>query len=320
MKKYLSRLKFGISNSSFPVYAQYINSIDDKLIACNDEVYISVDKPVGFTGSVNFFVLENFLKTSDSINMKQKNNTLLLSDDRLRTSLPILQYDINIIPKPDIRMVPITKEIYDILILASKFVGGLYSSLCIEGANIYSTDGIRLFYTTNSSLTLKEIIGLDRKVLSFLKVGDSLGIFNNKVVVEFEGGYAIFTMDNMSRYPTENIDSLISDSTKNLRKLCSVQQIQSSCQRLSPIFFGEQIAGITITNRKKKALIVAESLINGKAEIEIETDLDEDYEISMDSLLFKGIPDRFDIFTGNKKDMLVLKDTVSTIFLMGLRK
>ena len=319
MKKYLDRLKFGVSNSSFPLYAQYVKFIDNKIITCNDEAYVSVDMPTEFDGSVNFFVLEEFLrKTSDDAKMKQKKNTLVISDGHLRTSLPVLQFKTPILPNTHPEKVYITEGIYDVLMLASKFTGdGLYSSICVEGNSVYSTNIHRLFHTTLPHLVLKELLGLDKKVLSFIKVGDYIGIDKNKIIVDFKDGYAIFTMNNISRYPTEKMDVFISDSTKNVRKLCSVQQIQLPCQQLSPIFFGEQESEVSIINKGKKALIVAESLINGRAEIEIETELDEEYSINIDSSFFKGIPSDFDVFIGDRKNILSLKDSKSMVFLVG---
>ena len=307
--KLLPRLGAGVSKDVFPLYGPFLHSDGQKVVTCNDEVYIETNIQLPFIGSVNFFVLDKLLKsTSEKLNIqKQESSQLSFVDGSLSSNLSMLEMEYPSFKKPDIKMVEVTGKLYNSLLLSTKFLGsGIYSNICVDAGVIISTDTSKIFFSVED-LVLSERMSLNSKIVSFLKVGDKIGTHNNNVVVEFEGGFGIFTSEDISRYPVTKIMSFIDKSKSSLKKICSINVVKEECAKLSHIFFGELIQEIEFSNEDYSLVMSAESVVNGKSQTKVKSDLQDKFSIKLDYSYLSHIPSSYLMYRGDVDDKLLFK-------------
>jgi len=301
LKEIIPLLKLGTSNSDYPLYAQYLHSDGESVETCNDDVFIHLKYPLPFSGDVNLFVLDGVLKASpNDIETIIGKGKIVLKTASIASTLNIFNMPFPKLEKPDVNFVDVTEDLLSALRLAMFYTSSseaLYSTVFLCAKYICATDKYRLYFK-EIDINLDSPLSIDKTMLSVLTDNCRIGSAEGKVVVEYPdlGGYAIFSAYSADSYPAGVIQTTVILDTTKLQKLCNILVLQDAVNKLTPIFFGEKIPIIAISNKDKQISVVAESMINGKATFESESKLEDEFELSINSTFFKNIPIDFDVF------------------------
>ena len=319
LNKYLSVLSSTASKSDYPFYAQYLLSKDGYVITCDGLGFTRVNCKLPFEGCINFFVLKSILsKVSDSAIFGQKDNTLEITDDSYKTSLNIITIDIPEVDKPKIDVIEVTPQLLDILKLSSRFTGSdILSNIFVCNNFICATDETKLFY--HPMETSISTVGLPKQIFSILTSTDcKLGAFNNNILIEFDGGYSVFTSSIMDYYPSQDILTFVNTINESKIELCEMSQLKNAIDKLSPIFFGESTQVVDILNKSNKLIVSAQSSVHGKSEIITTSSLKDKFSMRLNSSQLNAIPLEYKVYISEKKgDMLLFSNEESIIIVRG---
>jgi len=319
----LQYLKLGTNTSDYPVYAQLLFSKDGDLITCNNSEYVCLHD-VDFDlngGAINLYVLENVLKLFDGGigEYEIKDNKVVINKGNFKTELNISRMELPKLNFKKITVDPfqITEELLTALKKASFFTGaGILEYIYLCEDFICATNGSRLMVIDNPTYQ-GEPIGISRKILSMLKVGDSVGTKDHNVIVYFKGGYVVFTVDKVDTYPAEKIKKFIDTAFKSVEELSDLDSLKGAFGLVEPVLFKETRKLVTMTNGKESMMSIQASSINGEAKSSIDSSSDKKFELVFDIDSVRGITDNYYLLIGKEVDKLLLcKDNIR-IGLMG---
>jgi len=314
MKELLKILKAGVTKNDYPVYGQYIHSTGKQLQTYNKSILACVNYELPFKGSTNFFVIENLLTHLETYDIKQINDSIIISSDNFKSELIIDDVGFPRVKNHNYKKgLFVTEELLYILNIAIKFVGNsYYKYVVITNKGVLATDTHRLF-CYNKVMDTKSAIFLDKNIINMLKTGYEIN-FDDNIFVKFDEGYLIFEIDDVSEYDINKIYDHILTYSNNVVRLCNVQTIHDAIQKVSHVLFNENSRCINIFNKKKILTISAESSVNGVASVEYESELENKYESNFDIDKFSNISLDYDVYI-NKEDSnyMYLKDEHSEI-------
>ena len=312
-------LKAGASKENYPIYAQYLHIEDGFVSTCNDDAYVRVDFDMPFKGNVNLFVLETILKTlPDEYKVKEAGDIIKITakgrDYKLNTTdLPFPE-----IPKPSVECLEIDEGLLSLMKSALSFTGNMeYENVFIDKEGLISTSGQRLIiYEQDTGLEVPLL--LSKEIISSLKVGYKIGASGN-TVVEFLGGYAVFTTPHYSSYPAENIREYAVKALADTQPLINVGEFKELLAKVDPIFFGEGKRIINIVNSKGTIAVLGKSPYNGKAKADTTSMLQDNFDITIDADHFSAVPNDYDLHVHlGSDDRIAAKNGVAEILLRGV--
>jgi hypothetical protein len=320
--KYLPMLKAGTSKENYPLYAQYLHIEDGFVATCNDDAYVKVDFDMPFKGNVNLFVLETILKTlPDEYGVKEGVDIVKINAKGRDYNLNNIQNNdlpFPEIPKPDIECLEIDEGLLSLMKSALSFVGNMeYASVYIDDKGLVSTNGQRLLiYEQDTKLDTP--ILLSKEIISSLKEGYKIGASGN-TVVEFPGGYAVFTTPHYSSYPAENIRDYAAKALADTEPLLNVGEFKELLAKVNPTFFGEGKRIIDISNSNGIIEVSGKSPYNGTAKASMSSMLQEDFDMTIDADHFTAVPDDYDLHVHlGSTDRIAAKNHVAEILLRGV--
>jgi hypothetical protein len=319
--RYLPILKVGCSRDDYPLYAQLVH-LGKTIRTCNDETFISVDNlGLDVKGNTNLFVLDSVINSlPENYEVTQNEQFIEISANKFKTKLALLDIDFPNFDNPSVHMVEIDESLLNKISTAYRFTGeDLLSYIYVDQFGICGTSGHRT-YTFSADLDLEEGLFLNKKILSVLEEGNSIGKDENgNTILDFGDGFGLFTVDLTDDYPINKIRSFVATQSKGLHELCNVIALQVAVERISHIFFGEKTHLITLVNKNNELRVVAESAMNGKAEAVVESELEDKFILTMNVEFLKHVPDRFDVFVKRELGGLFLMAGDERIILMGVQ-
>jgi len=165
---------------------------------------------------------------------------------------------------------------------------------------------------------LETPILLSKEMISTLKEGYKIGQGGN-TVVEFPGGYALFTTPHFSSYPANNIREWATKALADTQPLISVGEFKELLAKVNPIFFGEGKRIINIVNSKGTVAVLGKSPYNGKAKASAASMSQDDFDITIDADHFAAVPDEYDLHVHlGSSDRIAAKNHVAEILLRGV--
>ena len=317
----LQYLKLGTNTSNYPVYAQLLFSKDGDLITCNNSEYVCLHG-VDFDlngGAINLYVLENLLKLFDGDvgEYEIKDDKVIINRGSFKTELNISRMELPHLDFGDVDTFKITEELLTALKKALPFTGsGILEYVYLCQDFICATNGSRLMVIDTPEYG-GEPVGISRKILSILKVGDSIGTKDHNVIVYFEGGHIVFTVDKVDTYPAEKIKKFIDKSFDNTEELFDLDSLRVAFSQVEPVLFKETKKLVTMTNGTESMMSIRASSINGDAKASIDSVSSKKFELVFDIDYIKGITDKYDVLVGKEVDKLLLCSIDTRIGLMG---
>jgi len=319
----IKMLKIGASKNDYPVYCQYVMSKGNYAFTYNNEVFVRVDFPFPWRGSVNIYVLDETLRSlkDNAYNIEQVDDFLRITSGKFKSDIAIS----SIVPddekiKPEIEYAILDKETIESIMAATKFVGGkIYQYIYVDTNNVISTDTSSLFHAI-TSLQVKTPFGISKSIVPLLSEGVKIGVDkNNNVAVNFGTGYALFTTDSMASYPKKNVMNFLESTTKNTTKVCNFAYIGEALRYISPIFFGENEKILTLRNDGRVLKVSAETKVAGRADYEIVSEMGDAFEMRLDANKLKNITYDYDMYIGDQSKVpsIMLDNTKATIIIVG---
>jgi len=320
--KALVKLKTVTKNQDHPLYSKYIMSDGEVVYACDGEDYIQIKESFPFIGAVNIFVLENVLNCIDSLSEAvQTRDSLKIEKPNYKTSLAIKK-DVKM-PKFDypknLKTVKVTKQLIDILKIASSFLGlGVYSNVYVDSEKIVATDATRLFYYKLDT-GFDDVMAFNKKIINSLTEDVSVGAYKNNIVVKFEKGFAIFTADIIKdEYPINKIENLISTTGEGFNRICPIPDVHKAISQVSPVLHGEMMGAIKLINNNEELSVIADTS-NGVSIVKLKSFSKTKSEIFINAGYLSQTPDWYDLFLEKGKlTRAVLKTKDSIIIIMGI--
>ena len=322
-------LKVGASNDTHPLYAQYLHSSGNVLRTCNNEVYVCIEQDVPFVGCVNIYTLSDTLSkikgNIDSINHNEANDILEIDADSFHSELAIHDIDFPTFKDPNIDSIFLDEDMIRIIKASSKFVGNdILSYIYIDNKGLIATNRSRIFTYdlgfSREDLVMNKPIAINNKILSILKEGFSIGTDTlGNTVVEFDGGFASFTVDSLEFYPSDKIRAFVNQQSDGFERLCNVALVQDCVEKVAPVLHGENQTFVALTNTRNLLTVKAESPVNGESTIDVNSDYEGVYSIIIDLKYFKDIPIDFNVYVSEKSQhSLMLKNANGgTLVLLG---
>jgi len=330
---YMKILKSGSENAPYPIYAPYLYSDGTTLRSCNNTTYISLKpaKPIPFKGYVNIFILEevlNLVGEDMTVEVVPPNDD---GPEILRIKSGTYKADLNLLQNlgmPELaepnfdKSIKLDEETVAIWKYALKYVGReSLSPLYIDKTGLCASDGYRIF-VNEMPYDLEGKLSLNSKIMNFLKdqyliMSDEKGNVN----VQFLNGFAVFTTESLDFFPSERIRDFLSVSKTNTNLLCNISLLRDSVDKISPIFHGESEHFCVFSNANKKLTITGSSKINGVATVEVDSQFDGEFKLTLNAKTLKIIPFDYDCLVSlERQDRLLFKNELgSTVILMGSR-
>ena len=317
--KHLPMLKAGASKENYPLYAQYLHIDDGFVSTCDDAAYVRVDFDMPFKGNVNLFVLETILKTlPDEYKLEEKGDVIKVNTKKANYKLNNADLPFPEIPRPPVHLLELDEGLISLMKSALSFVGNMeYESVYLDSKGLVATNGQRLLiYEQDTKLDTP--ILLSKEIISILKEGYKIGASGN-TVVEFPGGYAVFTTPHYSSYPADNIREYATKALKDTQPLINVGEFKELLAKVNPIFFGEGKRIINIVNSKGNIAILGKSPYNGTARANTTSMLQDNFDITIDADHFSAVPDDYDLHVHlGSDDRIAAKNHVAEILLRGV--
>lgn len=312
MRQFFPILKLGTSNKDFPQYASFLHSDGEHLYTCNMSEAVCINYKAPFKGDVNFFVLSGILNKLGDIHTEQKDSSVFISDETTKHEIVIedVNFPSDSIIKPDFEYIPLQQEIVDVLKIAIKYATGMdvYDKIFIDDNNIISF-GHNIIFLREIKTNFKSKTGIDKRILSVLTEGCSIGSVNNNFVVVFEGGFIIFETDSITKFNDSLIKKFFKNRRKNIKQLCSAAELKNAVDKISPIFYGEKIQNINIMNKSNKLTVKGGSVINGTSEASFNSLYKNPFTIDINTLTLNNVNNDFNIYINEEyADCLYLKD------------
>lgn len=320
LKKALVYLKRGATKDTFVPFGVFLCSDGKKVWTFNYDTFVTVNIQLPFSGLVNIFILDNILKTvSNDAVVKIEDEKLLISEGTIKSSLTIVEFSsqIDFFEKPVVPLLSVTNSLIEDFKTALNFVDNK-SFLFMDNYCIMSVkaDGSGAFCKLIESGI--KTVGVTSEIVSIFSEGNKIGGVDENVVVEFEKGYAIFSVPLTSDFPYVKLKSIFNSTIHNNKSfLCNLAVIKDAITKLSAIFSNDKDSDMKIENVKKELKITASSSFNDKVEIDYSTQLEQEYKVSIDYSLFKGVPLDYNVLVGNKANRsMLLTNGDSNIILM----
>jgi len=320
--KYLPMLKAGASKENYPLYAQYLHIEDGFVSTCDDSAYVRVGFDMPFKGNVNLFVLETILKTLpdeytvkegvDIVKINAKGRDYNLNNVH-NNDLPFPE-----IPKPKTKLLEIDEGLLSLMKSALSFVGSMeYASVYVDNKGLIATNGQRLIiYEQDTKLDTPVL--LSKEIISSLKKGYEIGASGN-TIVEFPGGYAVFTTPHYSSYPVDNIREYAAFALADTELLLNVGEFKELLAKVDPIFFGEGKRIIDISNSNGIIEVSGKSPYNGTAKASTSSLLQDDFAMTIDADHFSAVPNEYDLHVHlGANDRIAAKNHSAEILLRGV--
>ena len=191
----------------------------------------------------------------------------------------------------------------------------ILSNIFINNSFICATDEAKLFYYPIE--TSISTVGLSKQIFPILtSTNCRLGAFNNNILIEFDGGYSVFTSSIMDYYPSQDILTFVSTINESKIELCEMSQLKDAMDKLSPIFFGESIQVMDILNKGNKLIISAQSSVHGKSEIITTSSLVTKFNTQLNINQLRAIPLEYKVYISNVKNDLLLFSDEATIIIV----
>lgn len=321
MKDILKVLRLGVTKGDYPVYGQYLHSTGKQLQTYNKSILVCIDHKAQFTGSTNFFVIENLLSNLDTYDIKQEASHIIITSDTLKSDLMIDDVGFPKIKNHSYKKgLFITEELLYILSTAIKFTGdNYYKYVVITNKGIIATDTQRAF-CYDKEIDVESDIFVDKIVISMLKVGHEIN-FDNNIFVKFDDGYIIFETDDVSGYDVDHIYNQVLNYSDSIVKLCNIQVLRDAIHKTSHVLYNENQKIINIFNKKKVLTVTAECYTNGVSSMEYKSELDNMYEGNFDMDKFDNLSLDYDVYVNldNNKYLYLIGDD-SEILIIGVTK
>jgi hypothetical protein len=320
MKEILSFLKLGSSNKDYPVFAQFMHSDGETLSTCDQQLYIKWNYPIDFKGDINIFMLERILSNLSEYELGVKNNKIIIKGDGTKYDLPISNYNFPTLDIEPEKEIVISEELYETMKFALAFTGSdIYNNIYISGYCLVAADTKRVFFHSFDSGNIPTML-INKRIFSLLKEGVKIGVKEDKIKIQYSDGYAIGLSTKPENYPIDKINSFIKNNTQNLKLLENVALIKNAVSKVTPIFSGEKASIIHIHNDNKKCKVIAESGLNGIAESEFSSLLEDRFDIDFNTEFFKNIPFDYDVFINDNNKIICRNDEGSIIIMKGEEK
>lgn len=323
LKSVLKLLKVGASKEKIPFYQSYLSSDKGRLKTCNNEVYISLDKFLDFKGDTNIYVLDSIInKIDDEFELTQVNDTTLkIISGNFESELVIEEAGFPEKEKPNVPLSIVTEDFLQLAKLAFKFTGvHIGQHVYVGNEFLCAYTGEQVFFAYHD-LNIETPVLISRNVFQTLAPGTSIGITEYNTVVDYGFGYGIFTSDLITQYPIDKLTEFMDASTSNLIDIVVAEDLKKAVDKVSTVFHGERKSVASFINAENNLRIEAESVINGRSQIDIDSMSDTEFNISFDLSFLKNVPDDFMICVN--PDMLnrliaVKNETDTTIVMMGV--
>ena len=333
---YLNLLGYGVSKNDVPFYANYIHSQSGKLLACNDDVYISLNIQFPFIGSVNFFALEGFVRQFqegifDLNTVGEKLVVKCTENSRIELNITDMKLP-EIVLEKDSEDIIVTRELESLLKLASKFTKSktsveLYNYVYFGNDSVCGTDTQRILYSEFKSGNLETL--LDRKVCYLIKEGYSIQRSGTNLVINFpnELGFAVFTSPinyMINNFGIKKIQLFVNNHRAE-NKLCNVAFLVDAVKKVSPILFRESDYNVLLKNGDKKLEVKMQSPLCGTATTIIDSFLDRKLNLIIDSTQLQYIPQEYNIYIPDEDSLTLnylylLDDVTGTSIIFPFRK
>lgn len=323
LKSVLKLLKVGASKEKIPFYQSYLSSNKGRLKTCNNEVYISLDKFLDFKGDTNIYVLDSIInKIDDEFELTQVNDTTLkIISGNFESELVIEEAGFPEKEKPNVPLSIVTEDFLQLAKLAFKFTGvHVGQHVYVGNEFLCSYTGEQVFFAYHD-LNIETPVLISKNVFQTLAPGTSIGITEYNTVVDYGFGYGIFTSDLITQYPIDKLTEFMDTSTSNLIDIVAAEDLKKAVDKVSTVFHGERKQVASFINAENNLRVEAESVINGRSQIDIDSMSDTEFNISFDLSFLKNVPDDFMICIN--PDMLnrliaVKNETDTTIVMMGI--
>lgn len=316
-------LKIGTSKNDFPVYSQYVMSRGSYAFTYNLDVFVKVNYPFPWKGSVNLYVLEDTLKSlkDAQYNIEQVEDSLVITAGSFKSNIAITSVspdDDKV--EPDIEYYTLDKDVIEFIAQAARFVGGkIHQYIYLGDEDIIATDTESIYHAL-TNLSIKSPFGISRSILPLLSEGVKIGVDkNSNVAVNFGSGYALFSTDRMDTYPRNKLLDFLTKVSKKQQKICNFSYIGEAIKYLSPIFFGERERIVTLRNDGRSLVVSAETKVAGKSEYEIVSEMGDPFVMKLNINKFKNITYDYDVFYTDQSIIsnILLDNGKSQIVIVG---
>ena len=318
MKEIIPILKIGSSKGDFPPYCRYIKLYNNKIQACNGSEFVEIHKEHPFTGCINLYVLDDVLKNCSNPQLTQEDDVLRIEEGSYKTKIIIDDIEFPSLPNVKADMLEITEDLLTVLKTAIKFTGeGIKSYIYLCNDYITSTDGSRCFFH-KQEFNVSDSLGINKKILAVLSKDCSIGVQDSNTVVTFGDSRVVFSTALLTNYPNKKVVDGVKMSKKKVQKLCNVATLQDAVQKVIPMLVGELSSFVELKNKDNKLTVQVESVVNGISSMVIGSEIDDEFNLDMQSAYLTNIDYDYDVFVNVKNvDRLYLTNSFSEIVLMG---
>ena len=318
MKELLPFLKQASSNKEYPIYASYLHSDGKSLSTYDNYLYMKFDYEAPFKGDVNIFMLDSILHNLKEYTIKQQSeNKLFIEGSGAKYNIVISNYNFPDIQKEITEYKYITDELLNLLKYASFFLGNdIYSYIYIDKDKLVATNINKLFYHKFENFEINPLL-ISKRLLSVISNEASIGIIDNTIGVKYQNGIVLQAIPKVESYPIDRISTYLEKETKNLKLIVNIALIRDAISKLNPIFSGEKATIINIANKHNKCRLIAESALNGRAVVEINSDLEDIVDINVNSKYLKNISYDYDLFINDNNNLVCRNDDDSFIIFKG---
>jgi len=316
----LNYLRLGASPSDYPIFSQLLFTKGGDAFTCNGSEFVCIhDVKLDLDGgAINLYVLENILKLFDGDVGEYviEGDKVLIDKGNFKTDLNISRMELPSLDFGDVDTYKVTEELLTNLKKAVDFTGqGILEYVYLCEDYLCATNGARVVVIDKPDY-VGEPIGLSKKIISTLKVGDSIGTKDNNIVLYFKDGYAVFTVDKVDTYPSAKIKKFIDTSFEKTEELFDLASLKGAFSQVETVLFKETKKLVNLQNKPNTLLFIQANSINGEAKTSISRVSDKEFEMVFDINLVRGIAENYNVLISDVNDKLLLCDLTTKIIIM----